>query len=156
MLTRGLSKEMQATLKPRSLATYNASKSIQVSTTIAKADHATRVGDRLAVINRCVRTCKKLYQKFVMEHPSIPWKDALRDVTILYNDTSHSGLEGRMPDKAYEDIRLCIRLYEKSRKHNKEVRLQAMRKFEKGSRVRLLASKHAFSKGQPPYSREIY
>jgi len=29
-----------------------------------------------------------LYQKFVMEHPNIPWKDALRDVVALYNEVS--------------------------------------------------------------------
>lgn len=109
-------------------------------------------GDRLAVINRCVRTCKKLYQKFVMEHPSIQWKDALHDVVNLYNNTSHSSLQGRLPDQAYQDITLCIRLYEKARKHNKEVRLQAMRKFEKGTRLRLLVrppSSHPRTRMQP-------
>lgn len=140
----------------RQFKEYNASKAIQINTTIAKADHSTRVGDKLAVINRCVRTCKKLYQKFLMEHPSIPWKDAMRDVVILYNDTSHSTLEGRIPDQVYEDITFCINLYEKARKHNKEMRLQAMQKFEKGTRVRLLVSKSAFNKEHPPYSREVY
>jgi len=74
----------------------------------------------------------------------------------LYNDTSHSSLKGKNADQANEDIRFCIDLYEKARKHNKEVRLQAVRKFEKGTRVRLLVSKHSFMKEQPPYSREIY
>jgi len=50
-----------------------------------------------------------------MEHPNIPWKDALRNVVAWYNDTSHSSLKGKNPDQAYEDIRFCIDLYEKAR-----------------------------------------
>ena len=134
----------------------NAARHIRVITCVAKNVHAQHKGNRLGIIDRCVRTIKVLLQKKMVDSNDSKWTAYLSDIVDLYNTTVHSSLDGKSPIEAYDDIDFLSDMYVRNLEHNIRVREVVNKGFESGMSVRILNDKLMFQKEGESYSRDVY
>ena len=94
---------------------------IIVSTHVAKDDHTTPVGNRLGIVDRCIRTIKNMLYKSMLEYNTDKWVDELRPLVRLYNNTPHSGIDDNTPNEVYDDVDFSQKLYEGQLKRNQRI-----------------------------------
>jgi hypothetical protein len=124
------------------------------ATHVAKDDHITPIGNRLGIVDRCIRTIKSLLQKHMLSHDSAVWTNKLHDIVALYNDTPHSGVDNETPDDVFDDIDFSQKMYEGQLKKNDA--LSRGVDIMIGDNVRLMDEKKTFQKEKPAWSTKIY
>lgn len=133
---------------------FNTGHNILVYTSVAKDDHLCGQGNKLAIVDRCVRTIKSYINKRVLETGNAQWTSYLSEIIELYNTTSHDSLKGRTPNDVYNDSKAMIEIYVAAKLHNRKVRKQWS--IKEGDKVRVLVGKTTISKEKPSYSVDIY
>jgi hypothetical protein len=143
---------------------FNDSKGIPVVTVVAKDEHVTS-GNPLSIIDRTVRTLRRLVEKCVTADGDPKWTGWLPDIIKLYNATPHDGLRraGRKtgsplsPDDVYEDTDDLNRRFAQAAQHNRELATAVQTKFKPDDYVRVRLSKGTFEKGSTQtMSNEVY
>lgn len=134
--------------------TMNDELGINVFTDVAKDDHITKMGDKLGIVDRCIRTVKQLIQKYMLTHKTTKWTQFLPTVLQLYNETPHSGLKGMTPSEVYDDVDFMVGLHKGHRAHNEKV--NAKIKIKAGDRVRAMVGKGIFEKEKAKFSVDVY
>lgn len=132
----------------------NQQNNIIVSTHEAKSDHITPVGNRLGIVDRCIRTIKGLISKHMLSNDTARWTDKIHDIIMLYNDTPHSSLNNETPNDVFDDIDFCQKMYEGQKKRNES--LNRAVKILIGDNARVMEEKKVFDKEKAPWSRQIY
>lgn len=132
----------------------NTEQNILVATHVAKDDHITPVGNRLGIVDRCIRTLKQLIQKHMLSHNTTVWTDKLDDILKLYNDTPHSGIDNETPNSVYDDVDYSQKLYEGQRKKNDA--LDRKVSIMIGDNVRIMDEKRVFQKEKAPWTQGLY
>lgn len=133
---------------------YNASNGIYVRTSVAKDDHMCGCGNKLGLIDRCVRTLKQYMSKKVLETGDVKWSKWLPEILELYNGTPHSALKGRTPSSVYGDTGTMIDIMVDAQFHNMAVKDKW--DIEEGDQVRVLVGREEFGKEKAPYSVDTY
>ena len=127
---------------------------IRIYTDVAKDDHLTSHGNKLGIIDRATRTIKNYIQKYMLVHDTTKWVEALPELVDLYNTTTHSSLDDRTPNQAYDDKEYQIRSYTRNDFTNHDI--QKGIDLNVGDRVRAMIGKGVFDKEKAPFSKEIY
>lgn len=124
---------------------------ITLFTTISKLDHITH-GDKLGILNRFVRTFKRL----LLNHTSIGvlTKESMQDLLLNYNTSVHSQL-GMTPMSAFTDLDALRSLRNAYNAHNREVERNTT-KFEVGDPVRVVLERTVFEKENYRFSKKVY
>jgi len=127
---------------------------IELYTDVAKDDHLIKGGDKLGILDRAVRTIKKLIEKYMLENQTTKWTSFIDDIVELYNDTPNVGIKNMTPNEVFDDYDYSSALHENQQKENQA-------KFDKvkikvGDRVRLALGKGTFEKEKQKFSTEIY
>lgn len=134
--------------------TMNQELGINVYTDVAKDDHITRMGDKLGIVDRCIRTLKQLIQKYMLAHETTRWTHFLPTILELYNSTPHTGIKNMSPDEVYDDYDYMMGLYKGQSAHNE--RANSKIKIKHGDRVRAMVGKGIFEKEKAKFSIEVY
>jgi hypothetical protein len=136
---------------------YNSNLYIKVYTDVAKSDHITQSSNKLGIVDRAVRTIKKIIQKiYLSKSRSFSWKNALRRAVTLYNNTEHSGVKGYTPNEVFDDRDYLEAKYRGEKRYNEKVFDKVLQKIQVGSRVRILNNRKTFQKEGPAYSKKVY
>ena len=155
---------------------FNREENIYVYTDVAKDDHISGQGDKLGIVDRCMRTIKKMIGDHIDETARTDWTEWLDDVVADYNKlTLPKALQNQSPDKVFKgpDVSLLQKHaleVEENRKRLatgkitlatglrpvKPGRARKNATFEPGESVRILLPKGTFDKEQPRWSREVY
>ena len=128
---------------------------IDVYTDVAKEDHIVKgKGDKLGIVDRCIRTIKKYIQKYMLIHDDFKWTRYLDKIIELYNDTPNQGIDNNTPHEVFDDYPYMIGLYKGQKKYNQEVNNSFG--LEPGDRVRAVVGKGTFEKEKARFSQDIY
>jgi hypothetical protein len=134
---------------------FNESLSIQVYTDVAKDEHIIKgKGDKLGIVDRCIRTIKQYIQKYMHTHDDFEWTSYLDKLIELYNDTPNAGVMNKTPDVMYGDTYLQQGLHTKQKRYNK--RVNETYDLKPGDDVRAQLGKGTFEKEKQLFSTEIY
>lgn len=86
----------------------NENSAIKYYHVIAKEEHMTKTGNKLAIIDRAVRTIKGMFEKFYFDEGNKKnWKNDLQKIIGLYNNTEHSEIKDE-PENITEDDKMVI------------------------------------------------
>lgn len=127
---------------------------ISVYTDVSKDDHITKMGSKLGIVDRCIRTLKQLIQKFMLANDTTRWTQFLSTVLELYNSTPHSGIKNMTPDEVYDDYDYMMGLYKAQSKRNQQINSKIS--VEPGNLVRTMVGKGIFDKEKAKFSTTIY
>lgn len=127
---------------------------ILVYTDVAKDDHITKMGDKLGIVDRCIRTIKQLIQKYMLIHKTTKWTTFLHTIVELYNNTPHSSIKNMTPDEVYDDYDYLVLLHDAQHKRNTAA--NAKIKVEPGDHVRVMVGKGIFEKEKAKFSSIVY
>jgi len=83
---------------------FNDVLNVNVHTGVAKDDHISKYSDRLGIIDRLVRTLRKLMNKYMLLPNTTQWSKWLPEIISVYNKTPHASLNDRTPDEASADV----------------------------------------------------
>ena len=134
---------------------FNSKMDIQVFTDVAKDDHIVKgKGDKLGIVDRCIRTLKQYIQKYMLAHEDLKWTTYIHKLIDLYNDTSNNGIKDMTPNEVFDDYDYMIGLYKGQKSYNKEVSESFDLKV--GDQVRIMLGKGTFEKEKQKFSSEIY
>ena len=121
----------------------------------AKDDHNQRSdGDRLGIVDRAVKTLRKLITNYQIAHKTTKFIDKLPALVSNYNNTPHSSLQQKTPQQVREDPDFQRRLYDRAMTYN--IKLDEVVGLEAGDRVRVQLLKGTFDKESARFSDEIY
>jgi hypothetical protein len=136
---------------------FNDKMFVPVITDIAKSDHITGNSNKLGIVDRAVRTIKKIMTKiYEMDPSSFKWKSALRRAITLYNNTEHSGLAGATPNEMFDDYDFSYAKYKADQKYNRDIFNKVLRNINVGTKVRILKDRKKFQKEGAVYSKHVY
>ena len=134
---------------------YNKELYIEVYTDVAKEDHIVKgKGDKLGIVDRCIRTIKKYIQKYMLIHDDFKWTGYLDKIIELYNDTPNQGIDNHTPEEVFSDYAYMMGLYKGQKKYNQQVNESF--DLEPGDKVRAMSAKGTFEKEKARFSQEIY
>ena len=134
---------------------FNKEMLINVYTDVAKEDHIVKgKGDKLGIVDRCIRTIKQYIQKYMLEHDDFKWIGYIYKLVELYNDMPHQGIKDMTPNEVFDDYDYMIGLYKGQRKHNQTVNDSF--DLKPGDTVRALLGKGTFEKEKQKFSSELY
>jgi hypothetical protein len=134
---------------------FNDVLNVNVHTGVAKDDHISKHSNRLGIIDRLVRTVRKLMNKYMLLQNDTHWSKWLPKIISVYNETPHASLNNRTPDEVYADNDEKEKRFRQDIKHNlgedaKETPISV------GDTVRILEKKEVFAKEGPTFSKELY
>jgi hypothetical protein len=134
---------------------FNDVLNVNVHTGVAKDDHISKHSNRLGIIDRLVRTVRKLMNKYMLLQNDTHWSKWLPKIISVYNETPHASLNNRTPDEVYADNHEKEKRFRQDKKHNlgedaKETPISV------GDTVRILEKKEVFAKEGPTFSKELY
>jgi hypothetical protein len=130
---------------------------IRVMTTVAKEEHVTKCGNKLGIVDACVKTLKRYMGKHWLQHREPELGKFLPSIVKLYNSTPHSSLPfQRTPKDMYADYHTCLFLWAKKKIHNYKLKEQVACTLYAGDAVRVLQGKQTFAKEGPAFSSNIY
>jgi hypothetical protein len=134
---------------------FNDVLNVNVHTGVAKDDHISKHSNRLGIIDRLVRTVRKLMNKYMLLQNDTHWSKWLPKIISVYNETPHASLNNRTPDEVYADNDEKEKRFRQDKKHNlgedaKETPISV------GDTVRILEKKEVFAKEGPTFSKELY
>jgi len=127
---------------------------IKVYTDVAKDDHLIKGSDKLGILDRAVRSIKKLIEKYMLENKTTKWTSFINDVVELYNDTNNIGIKNMSPNEVFDDYNYLVALHENQKEENQKAFEKV--KIKIGDKVRLAISKGIFEKEKQKFSTEIY
>jgi hypothetical protein len=134
---------------------FNDVLNVNVHTGIAKDDHISKHSNRLGIIDRLVRTLRKLMNKYMLLQNDTQWSKWLPKIISIYNKTPHSSLNNRTPDEVSADVNGMEKRFHQDVKYN-----QAQDAMDTpvsvGDTVRILEKKTTFAKEGPTFSKELY
>ena len=133
---------------------FNDELMIKVYTDVAKDDHITKQGDKLAIVDRAARTIKQMINKYIDENNTLKWTQFLPEILEEYNDAPHSGLRGMSPNDVYDDIQYMKGLHEAQIKKN--AKIMKSYDIEEGDLVRTVEGKGIFEKEKPKFSKSVH
>ncbi len=142
--------------KPEWFKAFNDVLNVNVHTGIAKDDHISKHSNRLGIIDRLVRTLRKLMNKYMLLHNSTQWSKWLPDIISLYNKTPHASLNDRTPDEASADVNGLEKRFKMDVRHNQAEDTEKVSPVSVGDTVRILTKKETFAKEGPTFSKELY
>ena len=101
---------------------FNKEMFIDVYTNVAREDHIIKgKGDKLGIVDRCIRTIKKYIQKYMLIHDDFKWTKYIDKITELYNDTPNQGIDNNTPEEVFDDYDYMVGLYKGQKQYNREV-----------------------------------
>jgi hypothetical protein len=134
---------------------FNDVLNVNVHTGIAKDDHISKHSNRLGIIDRLVRTLRKLMNKYMLLQNDTQWSKWLPKIISIYNKTPHSSLNNRTPNEVSADVNGMEKRFHQDVKYN-----QAQDAMDTpvsvGDTVRILEKKATFAKEGPTFSKELY
>jgi hypothetical protein len=134
---------------------FNNEMYINVYTDVAKEDHIVKgKGDKLGIVDRCIRTIKQYIQKYMLEHDDFKWIKYIGKLIDLYNDMPHQGIKDMTPNEVFDDYDYMKGLYKGQKKHNQTVNESF--DLKPGDSVRALLGKGTFEKEKQKFSSDIY
>jgi len=135
---------------------FNDVLNVNVHTGIAKDDHISKHSNRLGIIDRLVRTLRKLMNKYMLLHNTTQWSKWLPEIISLYNKTPHASLNDRTPDEASADVNGMEKRFRMDVRHNQAEDTKKVTPVSVGDTVRILTKKKTFAKEGPTFSKELY
>jgi hypothetical protein len=134
---------------------FNNEMYINLYTDVAKEDHIVKgKGDKLGIVDRCIRTIKKYIQKYMLEHDDFKWTKYIGKLIELYNDMPHQGIKDMTPNEVFDDYDYMKGLYKGQKKHNQTVNDSF--DLKPGDTVRAILGKGTFEKEKQKFSSELY
>lgn len=141
----------------KEFVSYCTARGIEVRTDVAALEHWSKkggFGDKLGIIDRCVRTLRKLIENHMDLTDNVQWTRWLPTIIEDYNRTPTKALRGRTPASVDRDHAEQQALQAPKRAKNR--RIWRTPTFHAGDTVRLLLYKPFFEKGEVRFSRELY
>ena len=137
---------------------FNDVMNINVFTGVAKDDHISKQSDRLGIVDRGVRTIRKLMNKYILINNSTRWSKWLPEIISIYNDTPHSSLNDMTPNEANADINGMKKRHREEVEENLGLNSSASKDLSitLGDIVRILEAKETFAKEGPRFSKALY
>jgi hypothetical protein len=134
---------------------FNDVMNINVYTGVAKDDHISKQSNRLGIVDRCVRTIRKLMNKYILINNSTRWSKWLPEIIQIYNDTPHSSLNDMTPNEANADINGMKSRHKAEVLENLDMNSKTT-KIALGDVVRILEAKETFAKEGPRFSKALF
>jgi hypothetical protein len=134
---------------------FNDVLNVNVHTGVAKDDHISKHSNRLGIIDRLVRTVRKLMNKYMLLQNDTHWSKWLPKIISVYNETPHASLNNRTPDEVYADNDEKEKRFRQDIKHNLGEDAKKT-PISVGDTVRILEKKEVFAKEGPTFSKELY
>jgi hypothetical protein len=134
---------------------FNDVLNVNVHTGIAKDDHISKHSNRLGIIDRLVRTIRKLMNKYMLLQNTTQWSKWLPHIISVYNKTPHSSLNNRTPDELSADVNGMEKRFRQDVKYNQAEDAQET-PVSIGDTVRILTKKETFAKEGPSFSKALY
>jgi hypothetical protein len=134
---------------------FNDVLNVNVHTGIAKDDHISKHSNRLGIIDRLVRTLRKLMNKYMLLQNDAHWSKLLPKIISVYNKTPHASLNNRTPDEVSADVNGMEKRFRQDVKYNQAEDAQET-PVSVGDTVRILEKKTTFAKEGPTFSKELY
>jgi hypothetical protein len=119
---------------------FNDVLNVNVHTGIAKDDHISKHSNRLGIIDRLVRTLRKLMNKYMLLQNTTQWSKWLPHIISVYNKTPHSSLNNRTPDELSADVNGMEKRFRQDVKYNQAEDAQET-PVSVGDTVRILTKK---------------
>jgi hypothetical protein len=101
----------------KELLSFFKSKGVHMITGVSKEDHISK-GNRLGIVDSATRTIKKYIRNYMVETNKPKFIDVLGSLVENYNNTQHSSLDNKTPNKVYEDVDKQQEIYEDAVEHN--------------------------------------
>lgn len=133
---------------------FNHEMLIKVYTDVAKDDHITKMGNKLGIVDRCIRTLKQLIQKNILLNESTNWINSLDEIIDLYNNTPNTGIKNMTPNEVFDDTMYMEGLSESQKIQNEEMNDHI--KINIGDKVRVMVGKGIFEKEKAQFSIDTY
>ena len=135
----------------------NAAENIQLYTDVAKNEHISKFGDKLGIVDRCMRTIKKLINDHIDETGDQQWATWLPKVMDDYNSTTlPQALQNQAPEDVYDAPEVSLIQKNTLEREENARRLSKTKTINPGDSVRILLPKGQFDKEGPRWSREVY
>ena len=135
---------------------FNDVLNVNVHTGVAKDDHISKYSDRLGIIDRLVRTLRKLMNKYMLLQNTTQWSKWLPEIISLYNKIPHASLNDRTPDEASADVNGLQKRFMMDVQHNQAEDTENVTPVSVGDTVRILTKKETFAKEGPTFSKALY
>ena len=133
---------------------FNDELDIIVKTGVAKSDHFTKMGSKLGIVDRAIRTIKDLLTKYMLANDTTKWTKCLNSIVELYNGSPNRGIDNHTPDEVFDDYDYCMKLYDGQRQKNDKMSSSVQVLI--GDTCRILLEKQKFQKEKAPFSKELY
>ena len=128
--------------------------SINTYTNISKDEHISRYGNRLGILDACVRTLRNMIRRYMLAHDDVMWREWLYKIVALYNETPNIGLGGKTPNEVYPDIDYKSAEHKRLTEHN--FRAKRKEAFQPGDTVRIYLGRGKLQKAGINFSRDLY
>jgi hypothetical protein len=126
---------------------------IKLSTDVSAVDHMDK-GNKLGIVDTACRTIKRSIRNYMTAHERTNYISVLQALVDNYNDTPHSSLKNRTPDKVWDDLDYQKREYERLVEYNEDLTNDI--DLEIGDYVRKRVDKGKFDKETAKFSSETY
>ena len=136
--------------------TFNNNLGVNVYTDVAENEHISRYGNKLGVVDSCVRTLKRLIQKQVTLDDDPQWTEFLPAILKTYNSTPHEGINKQTPTSLEGDLQKQIDDHDRDWEYNHRLAGGSTFSLKAGDPVRILLAKGQFAKEGPRFSKSIY
>jgi hypothetical protein len=134
---------------------FNDVLNVNVHTGVAEEDHNSKHSNRLGIIDRLVRTLRKLMNKYMLLQNTTQWSKWLPHIISVYNKTPHSSLNNRTPNEVSADVDGMEKRFRQDVKYNQAEDAQET-PVSVGDTVRIWTKKETFAKEGPTFSKELY
>jgi len=134
---------------------YNDVLNVNIHTGIAKDDHVSKYSNRLGIVDRLVRTLRKLMNKYMLVKNTTKWSKWLPEIIRLYNNTPHASLNDRTPNEVNSDLNGMEKIFKQDVEYNQGQDDKA-NPIAVDDVVRILTPKGTFAKEGPRFSEKLY
>ena len=128
--------------------------SINTYTNISKEEHISKYGNRLGILDACVRTLRNMIRRYMLAHDDVMWREWLWKIVALYNETPNIGIGGKTPNEVYPDVDFKSEQHKRLTEHN--FRAKRKESFQPGETVRIYLGRGKLQKAGINFSRELY
>lgn len=122
----------------------------QLDAQLAYNDHITS-GDRLAILDRLVRTVKNMVMRVVYTVKNYKIEELLKMIIENYNETPHQGIRNYTPNEVWADKNKRYEIFTEAIEENEGITKKG---FKKNDVVRVVDD--TGKKGRPMFSKELY
>lgn len=132
------------------------SQAVNLVTFVAKDIHINRSGDALGIIDRAVRTLKRLVRKLGLLKGNTFLARYFLEAVDNYNQSTHSAFKNeKTPNEMHEDFDTASDLNKSTALVN-NLQDSDRQSLKVGDKVRILVETNTFAKEKPPFSQQLY